>query len=71
MNVSAEGCTLVLIALVLIPVLCMTLLVSIVFHCRALLYLSHGVGEYMGRYEQLGQLLASHDVITFGHDHSK
>ena len=36
---------------------------------RALVYISHGVGEYMGRYELLGQELASNGILAFGHDH--
>lgn len=42
-----------------------------VLPCRALLYISHGVGEYMGRYEKLGQFLSEHDIFVFGHDHGE
>ena len=31
--------------------------------------ISHGVTEYMGRYEQLAQLLADTGICVFGHDH--
>lgn len=34
-----------------------------------MLYLCHGVGEYMGRYEKLGEFLAENDILMFGHDH--
>ena len=37
--------------------------------CRALVYISHGVTEYMGRYETLAQLLADSGLFVFGHDH--
>lgn len=35
------------------------------------MYLSHGVGEYMGRYEKLGQELADSGILAFSHDHGK
>ena len=38
---------------------------------RALLYVAHGVGEHMGRYEKLGQLLAENGILMYGHDHGK
>ena len=37
--------------------------------CRALVYISHGVAEYMGRYEQLGRTLSENGILTVGHDH--
>ena len=41
------------------------------FRCRALVCISHGVTEHMGRYEQLAQLLADSGFCVFGHDHGK
>ena len=38
---------------------------------RALAYISHGVGEYMGRYEKLAQELSENGIFAFGHDHGK
>ena len=38
---------------------------------RGMLYLCHGVGEYMGRYEKLGEFLAENGVLMFGHDHGR
>ncbi len=35
----------------------------------ALLYLSHGVGEHMGRYDALASSLAAEGILVFGHDH--
>lgn len=37
--------------------------------CRAMVYISHGVTEHMGRYEQLAQVLTDSGVCVFGHDH--
>lgn len=42
-----------------------------VLHLRALLCISHGVTEHMGRYDQLAQLLAENGIFVFGHDHGK
>ena len=39
--------------------------------CRALVFISHGVGEHMGRYEELGTFLAHNGILVFGHDHGK
>ena len=39
------------------------------FVFRAVMYLSHGVGEHMGRYSKLGEELAERGILTFGHDH--
>lgn len=39
--------------------------------CRALVYISHGVGEYMGRYDELGAYLSQNGLLVFGHDHGK
>lgn len=36
---------------------------------RAVLYLSHGVGTHMGRYNKLGEELAEKGILAFGHDH--
>ena len=33
------------------------------------MFVSHGVGEYMGRYEKLGETLAQNGILMFGHDH--
>ena len=41
------------------------------FPCRALLFISHGVGEHMGRYDKLGKYLAEKEVLVYGHDHGK
>ena len=38
---------------------------------RGMLYVCHGVGEYMGRYEKLGEFLAENDILMFGHDHGR
>lgn len=37
--------------------------------CRAMVYLSHGVTEHMGRYAQFATLLADSGLCVFGHDH--
>ena len=39
--------------------------------CRALVYVCHGVGEYMGRYDELGSYLSQNSLLVFGHDHGK
>ena len=44
---------------------------SIYFYFRALVYLTHGVTEYVGRDEQLCQLLSENGFLVFGHDHGK
>ena len=31
----------------------------------------HGVGEYMGRYEELGSHLSQNGLLMFGHDHGE
>ena len=36
-----------------------------------MLFICHGVGEHMGRYEELGSYLAENGVIVFGHDHGE
>ncbi|CAI8010887.1 Monoglyceride lipase [Geodia barretti] len=36
---------------------------------KALLCVCHGVGEYMGRYDELGCHLTHSGVLVFGHDH--
>ena len=41
----------------------------LVLSYRALLYISHGVTEYMGWYEEVAQLLADSGIYVFGHDH--
>ena len=38
---------------------------------RALVYVCHGVGEYMGRYDELGSYLSQNGLLVFGHDHGK
>jgi alpha-beta hydrolase superfamily lysophospholipase len=36
---------------------------------KALIFVCHGVGEYMGRYEELGSHLSQNGLLMFGHDH--
>lgn len=36
---------------------------------KGLVYVCHGVGEHMGRYEELASHLAQNGIIAFGHDH--
>lgn len=36
---------------------------------KALLFISHGVGEHLGRYDKLGTYLAEKGVLVYGHDH--
>lgn len=36
---------------------------------KALLFICHGVGEYLGRYKKLGQYLAQRGILVYGHDH--
>ena len=38
---------------------------------RALVYMSHGVAEHMGRYQQLGQKLSENGILAEGHDHGE
>ena len=38
---------------------------------RALVYLTHGFAEYVGRHEELCQLLSENGFLVFGHDHGK
>ena len=35
------------------------------------MYVSHGVAEYMGRYEKLCQVLSENGFLVFGHDQGK
>ena len=35
------------------------------------MFLSHGVGEYTGRYENLAKFLSRHGVLVVGHDHGE
>ena len=35
---------------------------------RGMVFVAHGVGEYMGRYEKLGEILAENGILMFGHD---
>ena len=35
------------------------------------MFIAHGVGEHLGRYEKLGQHLADNGIFAFGHDHGK
>ena len=35
---------------------------------RALLYIGHGAGEHMGRFEKLGEVLAEGGILAYGHD---
>ena len=43
---------------------------TVLFH-SGIVYISHGAGEYMGRYEKLGQALADRGILAFGHDQGK
>ncbi len=38
---------------------------------RAILYLSHGAGEHMGRYEKLKDVLVESGILVYGHDHGE
>lgn len=40
-------------------------------HSRALVFISHGVTEHMGRYNSLAQFLTDSGILVFGHDHGK
>ena len=33
------------------------------------MYVCHGVGEHMGRYEELSSHLSESGLLVFGHDH--
>ena len=35
------------------------------------MFIAHGIGEYMGRYEKLGQFLAENGILVVGHDHGE
>ena len=35
------------------------------------MYVCHGVGEYMGRYEELATELLQNGLLVFGHDHGE
>ena len=51
----------------------MSMSLTIDFLCpyRALLFVSHGVGEHMKRYDELSQFLIKHGILVFGHDQGK
>ncbi len=38
---------------------------------RLILYLSHGAGEHMGRYEKLKDELVESGMLVYGHDHGE
>ena len=38
---------------------------------RALLFVAHGVGEHMGRYSELVEILVQNGILVFGHDQGK
>ena len=38
---------------------------------RALLFVAHGVGEHMGRYSELIEVLIQNGILVFGHDQGK
>ena len=38
---------------------------------RAILFLNHGLGEYLGRYEALAKTMSDNGVLVIGHDHGK
>lgn len=44
---------------------------SIIFFQRVLLFICHGVGEHMGRYNKLATHLAEEGVLVYGHDHGR
>lgn len=37
--------------------------------CRAILQITHGMTEFIERYEPFAQFLAEHDILVVGHDH--
>lgn len=41
------------------------------FFQRVLLFICHGVGEHMGRYNKLAKHLAEGGVLVYGHDHGR
>ena len=53
-------------------VVCRELVLLSLILYRALVFISHGVTEHMGRrYAQLATLLADSGACVFGHDHGK
>ncbi|XP_078730950.1 monoglyceride lipase-like isoform X2 [Lampetra fluviatilis] len=36
---------------------------------RALVFVSHGLGEHCGRYDEVARMLVQHNVLVFAHDH--
>ncbi|XP_032825602.1 monoglyceride lipase-like isoform X1 [Petromyzon marinus] len=36
---------------------------------RALVFVSHGLGEHCGRYDEVARMLVQHGVLVFAHDH--
>jgi len=41
------------------------------YYYRAVVFISHGVGEHSGRYEHLGTFLKDHKIAVHSHDHRK
>jgi alpha-beta hydrolase superfamily lysophospholipase len=35
---------------------------------KAVVHIVHGMGEHVGRYDHLGEVMASHDIVVIGHD---
>ena len=46
-------------------------LVSIIYIYSAIVYLSHGIAEYLGRYDEIARLLCDNNMLVIGHDHGK
>ncbi len=38
-------------------------------NCRAILQITHGMTEFIERYEPFAEYLAAHDILVVGHDH--
>ena len=43
--------------------------IHMLWMCRAMVYIAHGVTEHMGRYNEFAILLADSGLCVFGHDH--
>lgn len=41
----------------------------LIFFRKGLLFISHGLGEHSGYYEEFASFLSSHGFIVFSHDH--
>ena len=49
----------------------LVIIVKFLISLRALLFVAHGVGEHMGRYNELIEVLIQSGILVFGHDQSK